>query len=180
MTTTEQELNLGNFREQKGVRFRTTNPQQARIVLTGLSPEQRAALAGLSAGEVAVALNKHNAKGQPFRWMALVGELAANWSSESELTREKAFEEFVASGGVQALDDRKPPVPDSVYLEEGLTLENYQDRVLAATGVRRRFRLSTDLSEKVRNKTMTREQAFQETISRVRAQAQENNNEQSE
>lgn len=85
------------------------------------------------------------------------------------LTREQAFAEFVASGGPAKLKPRKPEVPDSVYLSDGLTLENFSERVQAATGVARRFRMDREQCARNDAGTLTREQALAEVIASVKA-----------
>lgn len=85
------------------------------------------------------------------------------------LTREAAFAEFLASGGVEKLKPRKPEVPDSVYLEDGLTVDNFSERVKAATGVVRRFRMSREQCKRRKDGLLTREQALQEVIASVKA-----------
>lgn len=87
------------------------------------------------------------------------------------LTREQAFAEFLASGGAAKLKPRKPEVPDSVYLSDGLTLENFSERVKAATGVARRFRMSREQCARNENGLLTREQALQEVVASVKATA---------
>lgn len=85
------------------------------------------------------------------------------------LTREQAFEEFLAKGGVEKLKPRKPEIPDSVYLSDGLTLENFSERVKEATGVARRFRMSRAQSALATESKLTREQALAEVIASVKA-----------
>lgn len=174
-TTTQGQLTLDNFRELTGYRFRVTNEQQARIYLTGLSDDARTALAGANPERVADIVGKRNHEGNPFRWMTLVGDFATNWTTDLQLTREQAFNEFVSSQGLERLEGRKPDVPLSVYQDQTLTLTNFSERVEAATGHKRRFRLPTDLAERVENKEITREQGFQETVQRILTSAQEQN-----
>lgn len=172
-TTTDTPLTLENFRERTGYRFRVTNKQQARIYLTSLSDEARAALVGANAERVADTYGQRNGNAEPFKWMKLVGEMAANWTADLELTREQAFETFIAEGGLERLQNRKPDVPLSVYQDESLTLENFSAKVEAATGAKRRFRLPRDLAKRVEDKEITREQGFQETVRRILDSAQE-------
>ena len=87
------------------------------------------------------------------------------------LTREQAFAQFMAEGGLERLQGRRPNIPDSLYLEEGLTLANFSDRVEAAIGVSRRFRVSRDQHALIKAGTLTREQALAEVISAKRAEA---------
>lgn len=84
------------------------------------------------------------------------------------LTREQALAEFVAAGGVAKLKPRKPDVPDSVYLGEGLTLANFSERVKTATGIARRFRMDCEQCARHKNGSLTREQALAEVIATVR------------
>jgi len=86
------------------------------------------------------------------------------------LTREQAFQEFLERGGLAELQKRsRPEIPDSVYLEDGLTLENFEERVAAAVGVARRFRVSQEQKERIDAGTLTRECALQEVIFEKRA-----------
>jgi hypothetical protein len=81
------------------------------------------------------------------------------------LTREEAFQEFIQNGGLKNLQDRtRPDIPDSVYLEPGLTLENFSDRVEGAIGVRRRFRVSQSQHNRMKSGDITRAQALIEVI----------------
>jgi len=86
-----------------------------------------------------------------------------------QLTREQAFTEFLESGGANNLKPRKPDVPDSVYLSEGLTLDNFSERVKEATGQARRFRMSREQSERMKAGSLTREQALLEVIASVKS-----------
>ena len=86
------------------------------------------------------------------------------------LTREQAFSEFLTGGGLERLQQRsKPEVPDSVYLEDGLTIENFSERVKAATGTARRFRVSREQAQRIENGSLTREQALVEIIALKKA-----------
>jgi len=84
-------------------------------------------------------------------------------------TREQAFAEFIAAGGADKLKPRKPEVPDSVYLCDGLTIANFSERVQAATGVVRRFRMSREQCQRHKDGTLTRERALQEVIAAIAA-----------
>lgn len=86
-----------------------------------------------------------------------------------QLTREAAFAEFLASGAAAKLKPRKPEVPDSVYLEDGLTVDNFSERVQAATGVSRRFRMNREQCARHEAGTLTREQALQEVVAATKA-----------
>lgn len=109
--------------------------------------------------------NFHDKTGFRFRVSNEQNERIANGT----LTREQAFAEFLASGGAAKLKPRKPDVPDSVYMTEGLTLENFSERVKEATGIARRFRMSRDQVARHKNGTLTREQALAEVIASIRA-----------
>jgi hypothetical protein len=85
------------------------------------------------------------------------------------LTREQAFAEFLASGGAAKLKPRKPEIPDSVYLSDGLTVDNFSEKVKEATGVSRRFRMSREQCKRHKDGVLTREQALQEVIASVKA-----------
>lgn len=84
------------------------------------------------------------------------------------LTREQAFAEFLAAGGPAALKPRKPEIPDSFYLCDGLTVANFSERVKAAIGVARRFRMSREQHQRHENGLLTREQALQEVIASIK------------
>lgn len=87
------------------------------------------------------------------------------------LTREDAFAEFLQRGGLEELEKRsRPDIPDSVYLEDGLTLDNFSERVKAAIGIERRFRVSLKQQERIDAGTLTREQALAEIIEEKRKQ----------
>lgn len=87
------------------------------------------------------------------------------------LTREDAFAEFLQRGGLEELEKRsRPDIPDSVYLEDGLTLDNFSERVKAAIGIERRFRVSLKQQERIDAGTLTREQALAEIIEEKRNQ----------
>ena len=85
------------------------------------------------------------------------------------LTREQAFTEFLASGGADKLKPRKPEIPLSIYLCDGLTVANFSERVKADTGVARRFRMSREQCKRHKDGVLTREQALQEVIASVKA-----------
>ena len=84
--------------------------------------------------------------------------------NEGTLTREQAFEAFLAAGGLERLEGRPSDIPDSVYLDPTLTLENFSDVVKATTGTSRRFRVSRDQHALIKDGTLTREQALAEVI----------------
>lgn len=91
------------------------------------------------------------------------------------LTREGAFQEFLEQGGPETVEKRtRPEIPLSVYLEEGLTIDNFAERVESVIGVRRRFRVSREQSERIDNGTLTREGALQEVIEQKRREASNN------
>lgn len=81
-----------------------------------------------------------------------------------ELTREGAFQEFLQSGGLEKVQNRPPDIPKSVYLDPDLTVDNFPDKVEAATGVKRRFRVSREQSARIKAGELTREQALAETV----------------
>jgi len=80
------------------------------------------------------------------------------------LTREQAFQDFLNNGGLDKLKERPQDIPDSVYLDPDLTLENFTDKVEAAIGVRRRFRVKGDQKERMDAGNLTREQALAEIV----------------
>ena len=88
------------------------------------------------------------------------------------LTREGAFLEFLERGGLEELQKRsRPDIPDSVYLEDGLTLDNFAERVQAVVGVGRRFRVSREQKDRIKDGTLSREGALAEVIAAKRAAA---------
>ena len=109
--------------------------------------------------------NFHAKTGFRFRVSNEQNERIANGS----LTREQAFAEFVAAGGASKLKPRKPEVPNEVYLSEGLTLENFTQRIQEATGIARRFRMSREQCARHKAGSLTREAALQEVIASVKA-----------
>lgn len=81
------------------------------------------------------------------------------------LTREGAFQEFLASGGLERLQkSRRPDVPLELYQDPELTVENFSEKVKALTGVARRFRVSREQRQRIKAGTMTREQALAEIV----------------
>jgi len=85
------------------------------------------------------------------------------------LTREQAFNDFLANGGLEKLKNKsRPEVPDEVYHMDGLTLENFGEFVEKKIGVSRRFRVSREQAKRIEEGTLTREQALQETIAAKR------------
>lgn len=92
-----------------------------------------------------------------------------------EITREQAFQEFLSSGGLERLESRLPEIPDSVYLDPTLTLENFSERVEAAIGVPRRFRVNQSQANRIALGDMTRAQALAEVVEQRRV-ANENTN----
>jgi hypothetical protein len=136
---TVQDITLENFKERTGARFRMTEEQRARVVLTGFSDEQRATLASLSdiESELADFFNEKKYR----KWMGKAHGLAGQWTAELELNREGAFREFVEQGGLERVRTRQPVIPLSVWVDPDLTLENFAAKVQEATGVaNRKFR----------------------------------------
>jgi len=76
------------------------------------------------------------------------------------LTREEAFQEFLANGGTPSTDST--PIPREVLEDPELTLDNFTDFVRERTGQSRRFRVSQEQSDRIKAGTLTREQAFAE------------------
>lgn len=166
------DLTLENFTERTGVRFRVSKLQAARITLTELNDDSRQSLIGLSIDQVADALGARNKNGKPFNWVEeAVNLLASGWNTSMELTREGAFQEFLNDGGLQKLQNRRPEIPDSVYLDPDLTIDNFSDKVKAAIGVARRFRISRDQRARLKSGDLTRSQALAEVVAEKRAQA---------
>lgn len=87
----------------------------------------------------------------------------------NELTREGAFQEFLASGGLERLQGRPQDIPDSIYLDPDLTVENFASKVEAIIGKRRRFRVSREQKARVKAGELTRTDALAEIVSAKRA-----------
>lgn len=153
------------FTKETGFRFRVTKEQKARIELTQLSDAERAQAVTATPEGLAVMFGL---KDQP-RWLALVPALAARWESSLSLTRDAAYAAFRQEQGLERLQGRKPAIPDEIFLQEGLTLENFSEKLEALIGVKRRFRLSRSLAERVEAKELSREQAFAETVAAKKA-----------
>ena len=136
-------LTLENFTQVTGHRFRASNKQKARMVLTPLSDNERAGIAASSLEEAADTLNAFNKAGKPLAWVEDAIVVAQNWSADLALTREQAFEEFLDQNKLDQIKTRqRPDVPVSVYLDPDLTVDNFTEKVKAAIGVARRFRVS--------------------------------------
>ena len=85
-----------------------------------------------------------------------------------DLTREGAFQEFLESGGLERLQGRPISIPDSVYQDPNLTLENFAATVKVATGSPRRFRVSREQFARITDGSLTREQALAEDVAAKR------------
>ena len=89
--------------------------------------------------------------------------------ADGTLTREGALQEFLAAGGREKIQARnRPDVPDSIYQQDGLTIENFGERVKAEIGVNRRFRVSREQAKRIEEGSLTREQALEEVIAAKR------------
>lgn len=163
---TNTDLTLNNFTEQTGKRFRVNNVQLARIALTALDDDYRQTLVGLNHEDLATRLKANSPKGNPFSWVKEVPSLLAAWSSDLELTREGAFDEFIKDGGIKRLQDNNNcSVPNEIYMDPDLTLENFTDKAKALTGKgNNRFRVSSEQKQRIADGNLTREQAFTETV----------------
>lgn len=171
--TTTMELTLENFMERTGVRFRVSKTQAARIALTGLSDDVRQSIVGRTKEDAADILEARNAKGKPLSWVESAIELVTQgWTDEMNLTREGAFQEFLADGGLDRVQNRVPDIPDEVYLDTELTLDNFASKVKAMIGVARRFRVSRDQHKRIKNGELTREQALAEIVAAKQAKVE--------
>ncbi len=86
------------------------------------------------------------------------------------LTREQAFSDFLNNGGLQRLQSKNQSnIPNEIYFQDGLTLENFGERTKALTGTARRFRVSTDQAQRIDAGLLSREQALAETIAAKRS-----------
>lgn len=167
------DLTLENFTERTGSRFRVSKLQAARIALTELSDEARQSLVGATIDQAADILGARNSKGNPLNWVETAIELVTQgWNDTMTLTREGAFQEFLSEGGLDRLQNRRPDIPDSVYLDPELTLSNFSDKVKEAIGVARRFRVSGEQYQRISAGELTREQALAEVIASKRAAAE--------
>lgn len=167
---TMDNLTIDNFTAKTGFRFRVSHIQAARIALTNLGND-RQKMIGASLDEAATLLDARNPDGGPLNWVkTAVKFMEDGWNDQLTLTREQAFTEFLADGGLENLQGKnRPDVPDSVYLEDGLTIDNFEDRVKAAIGTVRRFRVSREQAQRIKDGSLTREQALQEVITAKRA-----------
>jgi hypothetical protein len=167
--TTEQ-YNLDNFVKESGSRFRMTKPQTARVSLTGISVEDRQRVAGMNTEEAADFFNARASSGKPLGWVEKAVSLAGNWSDEMTLTRDIAFQEFLSNGGPSRLQERKPEVPVSVWLDPELTLENFDQKTLEATGHKIRFRIRKEQTAR----GLSRAAALAEVITQTRESVNQN------
>jgi hypothetical protein len=157
---------LQNFIQETGSRFRMTKDQTARVALTTLTVEDRARVATLSIDDAAAFFRAVSLKGKPLGWVAKAIELAGNWRDELSLSREAAFQEFLANGGADKVKQRKPEVPLAVWQDAELTLENFEEKTFKATGHKIRFRIPKE--QKSRN--LSRAEALAEIIAQKRAE----------
>lgn len=171
------QLNVDNFTAETGKRFRVNNFQKARIEITKLDDAQRTELESIVNNRDQGGVFPHDIAtffglSEMARWINNVADVINNWSEEMPLTREGAFQEFMDAKGLDRLQNQKPDVPEKVFLDEGLTLDNFEDKVFEAIGVKRRFRVSRDQHARIDNGDLTREEAFLETVAQVRAKQQ--------
>lgn len=80
------------------------------------------------------------------------------------LTREDALQEFIRNGGLDSAVNKTSQIPVEVWASEGLTQENFSERVEALTGNKRRFRMNRSQAARVNSGEITRKQAFEETV----------------
>lgn len=163
-TLTSTDLTIDNFNERTGFRFRVTKEQAARIAVTDLLEPERVKLSTMNVEQAAIFLKATNATGEALGWVDNAITMAANWNTDMELTREQAFDLFIKNGGLEKMKGRTPEIPDSVYLDPTLTLENFTEKVKQVTGKERRFRVTRKQSAAIEAGTMTRQQAFEEIV----------------
>lgn len=60
-------------------------------------------------------------------------------------------------------------IPQSVWQDATLTLDNFTERVKQATGSTRRFRVTKEQNQLITEGKLTREQAFQQTVEKMRS-----------
>ena len=165
MNTTTTELTIDNFAKETGFRFRVTKQQSARIALTPVSEADRTQVSTMDIEAAADFFNARSATGKALGWVEVAIETAGNWQDSMTLTREGAFTEFMTPDengqtGLDRLQGRRPEIPTSVFLTDGLTLENFPQRVENAIGVAVRFRRSSDQT----HRGLTREESLNESI----------------
>ena len=165
MTTNTINLTLDNFTTETGFRFRVSKNQAARIAISALDNDALQNLSGMNVTEAATSMaNSCNASGKPYNWVEEAIALSGDWNDSMSLTREAAFQEFLADGGLERLQNRNPEIPDSVYLDPTLTIDNFTAKVEAVIGVKRRFRVSRDQKARLKDGSLTREQALAEVV----------------
>jgi len=169
-SNTTQQYNLDNFVKESGSRFRMTKKQTARVALTGKSAEDRQRVAGMSADEAADFFNARASSGKPLGWVKEAVSLAGTWTDDMALTRDRAFQEFLSNGGPSRLQERKPEVPVSVWLDSELTLDNFEAKTFAATGHKIRFRIRKEQTAR----GLSRAEALAEVIAQTRESVNNN------
>lgn len=80
--------------------------------------------------------------------------------NSGEITREQAFQEALANGWLDREPLKKDPIPQSFWLTEGLTLENFSEVSNRVLGKTRKFRISKDQKDR----GLSREEAFAERV----------------
>jgi len=88
--------------------------------------------------------------------------------ADGQLTRDQAFTQFIEGGGLERLQGRPGSIPNSVYLDADLTLDNFSEKVEAAIGTPRRFRVSREQYARIEAGSLTREQALAEVVAAKR------------
>ncbi len=85
--------------------------------------------------------------------------------ANGSLTREQAFQEFLKSGDLQkTLQKKSPKLDENFWTDPELSLENFSEKAEQATGHKHRYRVSIEQKTRIENGTLTREQAFEETV----------------
>ena len=157
---------LDTFVETTGSRFRMTKEQTARVALTGLSVDDRSRVAAMSVDDAADLFKARSPKGKPLGWVEKAVEFAQNWRDDMSLSREQAFAEFLAAGGLERVQSKKPEVPTAVWLDPELTIVNFEEKTFKATGHKIRFRILKDQTER----KLSRAEALAEVVARKRAE----------
>ena len=78
------------------------------------------------------------------------------------LTRQGAFEEFMANGGTNSSESN--PIPISVLQDPEMSLDNFTKVVRERIGENRRFRVSSEQNTRIKSGELTREEAFSEWV----------------
>ncbi len=65
--------------------------------------------------------------------------------------------------------NQKRLIPQSIWTSTDLTLDNFSQKVYEVTGEQRRFKVTKEQRQLIMEGKLTREQAFQQTIEKMRS-----------